>query len=151
MFDIIVYLFESYFDSGCYPEPDKLAIKLTAAGFEEQDISQAVSWLSGLQELSLVNYPNAINQGGFRCFSDFERQKISLDGLLFLSFWEKNKVISPIVREMIIDRALAFGLDSLGLDKVKLITLMVLWNQQEDLDPMIIEDLLTPSHNALLH
>jgi Smg protein len=52
---------------------------------------------------------------------------------------------------MIIDRALAFKLDNLGLDKIKLIALMVLWNQEEDLDPMIMEDLLTPVHSAQLH
>jgi len=151
MFDIIVYLFESYFDTGSYPEPDKLAVKLSAAGFEEEEISQAVKWLSGLQQLSLSDYPASINNSGSRCFAELERQRISLDGLLFLSFWEQNKVISPIIREMIIDRAVAFGLDSLGLDKVKLIALMVLWNQQEDLDPMIIEDLLTSSSLVQTH
>ena len=151
MIDIIVYLFESYFDSGCYPDPDKLAIKLSAAGFEDQDISQAVSWLSGLQQLSLANYPASLNHAGTRCFADLERQRISSEGLLFLTFWEQNKVISPVIREMIIDRALVFGLDNLGLDKIKLIALMVLWNQHEDLDPMIIEDLLTPSISSQLH
>jgi Smg protein len=151
MFDIIVYLFESYFDTGSYPEPDKLTIKLSAAGFEEEEISQAVTWLSGLRQLSIADYPAAINQAGTRCFAELERQRISLDGLLFISFWEQNKIITPIVREMIIDRALAFKLDNLGLDKIKLIALMVLWNQEEDLDPMIMEDLLTPVHSAQLH
>jgi Smg protein len=151
MFDIIVYLFESYFDTGSYPEPDKLAVKLSAAGFEEAEISQAVSWLSGLRQLSIDDYPSAINQAGPRCFAELERERISLDGLLFISFWEQNKIISPVIREMIIDRALAFGFNGLGLDKIKLIALMVLWNQQEDLDPMIIEDLLTPNNSIQLH
>jgi len=151
MFDIIVYLFESYFDSGSYPEPDKLAVRLSAAGFEEGEISQAVTWLSGLRKLSLADYPNTINHAGPRHFAQLERQRISLDGLLFISFWEQNNIISPVVREMILDRALAFGLDNLGLDKIKLITLMVLWNQQDDLDPMIIEDLLTPVNSIQLH
>ena len=151
MFDIIVYLFESYFDSGSYPEPDKLAVKLSAAGFEQDDISQAVKWLSGLQALSLSDYPPIINSTGNRCFAVLEHQRICADGLLFISYWEHNKFISPVVREMIIDRAVAFGQDGLGLDKIKLITLMVLWNQHEDLDPLIIEDLLTPLNSAQLH
>jgi Smg protein len=43
MFDILMYLFESYFNAGSYPDPDKLSIKLSDAGFEEDDISRAQS------------------------------------------------------------------------------------------------------------
>jgi Smg protein len=71
--------------------------------------------------------------------------------LRFISFWEHNKVITPIEREMIIDRVLALGRKSLSLDKLKLIVLMVLWSQHEDLDPMIIEDLLTPVDASQAH
>ncbi len=151
MFDIFIFLFESYFDVGSYPDPEKLTLKLSAAGFEEDEISQAITWLSGLRQLSLVDYPVSINDAGPRFFAPLERQRISTDGLLFISFWEQNKMISPVEREMIIDRALALGRDNLALDKVKLIALMVLWNQHEDLDPMIIEDLLTPANSAQLH
>lgn len=151
MFDILIYLFESYFDAGSYPDPDKLTVKLSAAGFEEDDITQAVAWLSGLRQLSLTDYPASINESGLRCYADLERQRISLEGLRFISFWEQSKMILPVEREMIIDRAVALGRENLSLDKVKLIALMVLWNQHEDLDPMIIEDLLTPSDSAQLH
>ena len=61
MFDILLFLFESYFDIGSYPDHDKLSVKLTAAGFEEEDISQALSWLSGLQQLTRTAYPESIN------------------------------------------------------------------------------------------
>jgi Smg protein len=151
MFDIFLFLFECYFDAGSYPDPDKLAVKLTAAGFEDDEINQAVTWLSGLKQLSLADYPVTINQTGPRFYAELERQRIHIDGLLFISFWEQNKVISPVEREMIIDRALALGRDNLALDKLKLIVLMVLWKQHEDLDPMLIEDLLTPANSAQLH
>ena len=150
MFDIFVYLFEFYFDAGNFPDPDKLSLKLSAAGFDEDDITQAVSWLSGLRELSLVDYPVTINHTGSRCFAELERQLICIDGLRFISFWEQNNVISPIEREMIIDRALVIGSDNLSLDKVKLITLMVLWNQHDDFDFMLMEDLI-PANSALIH
>ena len=145
MFDILLFLFESYFDIGSYPDHDKLSVKLSAAGFEEEDINQALTWLSGLQQLTRAEYPECINQSGLRIYTDFEEQRIGQDGLRFLAFWEHNKVITPIEREMIIDRVLALGRKSLSLDKLKLIVLMVLWSQHEDLDPMIIEDLLTPA------
>ena len=46
MFDILMFLFESYFNAGSYPDPDKLSIKLSAAGFEDDDISRALTWIS---------------------------------------------------------------------------------------------------------
>jgi Smg protein len=52
---------------------------------------------------------------------------------------------------MILDRAVALGRENLPLDKVKLIALLVLWNQHEELDPMIVEDLLTPADSGHLH
>jgi len=151
MFDILLFLFESYFDLGSYPDHDKLSLKLSAAGFEEDDINQALVWLSGLQQLTLAKYPDSINHSGFRHYSDYEQRRISDEALNFLKFWEHNKFISPVEREMIIDRAVALDREYLQLDKVKLIMLMVLWSQHEELDPLLIEDLLSPSGAALLH
>lgn len=151
MFDIFIFLFESYFDAGNFPAPDKLAAKLSAAGFEEYDINQAVNWLSGLQQLSFVDYPSSINKAGSRCYAELERQLICVDGLRFISFWEQNNVITPVEREMIIDRALVLRNENLSLDKIKLITLMVLWNQHEDLDFMLMEDLLSSNNSASVH
>lgn len=151
MFDILMFLFESYFNAGSYPDPDKLTIKLSAAGFEDDDINRAITWLSGLHQLTSVDYPDRINQSSLRSYAEIETNCISLEGLHFISFWEHNKMITPAEREMIIDRAVAFGRENLALDKVKLIALMVLWNQHEELDPLLIEDLLTPVTSSQLH
>jgi Smg protein len=151
MFDILLFLFESYFDIGSYPDHDKLSVKLSAAGFEEDDINQALTWLSGLQQLTKAEYPESINHSGIRIYTEFEEQRVSQEGLHFLTFWEHNKVITPIEREMIIDRVLALGRKNLSLDKLKLIVLMVLWSQHDDLDPLIIEDLLTASDASQTH
>ncbi len=151
MFDILMFLFESYFNAGSYPDPDKLSIKLSAAGFEEDDISRALTWLSGLNQLTQADYPDTINSSGLRSYAKLEIQCISAEALQFISFWEHSKMISAVEREMIIDRAVAFGRDGLALDKVKLIALMVLWNQHEELDPLLVEDLLTPANSAQLH
>ena len=151
MFEILMFLFESYFDAGSYPDSDKLSLKLTAAGFEDEDINLALTWLSGLKRLNAADYPASINQGGTRCFAALETKRISTEGLHFLTFWEQSNVISPVEREMIIDRAVALGRENLSLDRVKLIALMVLWNLHQDLDPMLVEELLTPANASLLH
>jgi Smg protein len=151
MFDILMFLFESYFYAGNYPDSDKLSLKLSAAGFEDDDIHRALDWLSGLKQLTQADYPAAINHSGPRSYAELETKRVSLEALSFLAFWEQNKMITPVEREMILDRAVALGRESLPLDKVKLIALLVLWNQHEELDPMIVEDLLTPTDSGRLH
>jgi Smg protein len=151
MFEILMYLFESYFDAGSYPEPDKLSRKLSAAGFEGDEISEALTWLSALQEQNPDSYPENLEHAGQRHFAELEFQFISDEARQFLLFAEQQHLISAIEREMIIDRSVALKQENLALDKLKLIMLMVLWNRHQDLDPLLIEELLTPLHSAQLH
>jgi Smg protein len=151
MFEILMYLFESYFDAGSYPEPDKLSRKLSAAGFEGEEINEALTWLSALQEQNPDNYPVSLEHAGQRHFAELEMQLISLEARQFLIFAEQQHLISAVEREMIIDRSVALKQENLALDKLKLIMLMVLWNRHQDLDPLLIEELLSPLHSAQLH
>ncbi len=151
MFDILMFLFESYFNAGSYPNHDKLSLKLSAAGFENEEIHRALDWLTGLKQLSRDDYPATINDSGSRCYSDIETSRIGLEARRFLLFWEQTKMITPVEREMILDRAVALGRNNLTLDKIKLIALMVLWNQNDDLDPLIIEELITPVEPGRFH
>jgi Smg protein len=151
MFEILMYLFESYFDAGSYPEPDKLSRKLSAAGFEDEEISDALTWLSALQQQNPDSYPDSLEHTGPRHFAELEMQLISYEARQFLLFAEQQHLISAVEREMIIDRSVALKQESLALDKLKLIMLMVLWNRHQDLDPLLIEELLTPLHSAQLH
>ena len=151
MFEILIFLFENYFDAGRYPDSDKLSLKLTAAGFEDEDIHLALSWLSGLKRLTPSDYPASLNHDGVRCFAELETKRISIEGLHFLTFWEQSGVITPVEREMIIDRAVALGRECLSLERVKLIALMVLRSLHENLDPILVEELLMPFDDGLLH
>ncbi|WP_435627953.1 DUF494 family protein [Candidatus Ferrigenium straubiae] len=151
MFEILMYLFESYFDAGSYPEPDKLSRKLSAAGFEGEEISEALTWLSDLQQQNPENYPASLEHAGLRHFAGLELQRIGFEARQFLMFAEQQHMISAVEREMIIDRAVALQRENLGLDRLKLIMLMVLWNRHQDLDPLLVEELLSPMHSTQLH
>lgn len=151
MFDILIYLFESYFDAESYPEPDKLSRKLSAAGFEGDEISEALTWLSALQDENPGNYPPSLDHSGQRHFAELEMQFISAEARQFLLFAEQQRLISAVEREMIIDRSVALRQEYLPLDKIKLIMLMVLWKRNQELDQLLIEELLTPLHSAQLH
>lgn len=151
MFEILMYLFESYFDAGSYPEPDKLSRKLSAAGFEGEEISEALTWLTALQQQNPDSYPASLEHAGMRHFAELELHYLSFEARQFLLFAEQQQMISAVEREMIIDRAVALQQENIRLDKLKLIMLMVLWNRHRELDPLLVEELLSPLHSAQLH
>ena len=48
MFEVLVYVYENYWQGAACPEFDRLGRKLTAAGFEAEEIQAALIWLDGL-------------------------------------------------------------------------------------------------------
>lgn len=151
MFEILIYLFESYIDAGSYPAPDKLSRKLYAAGFEADDIDDTLNWLSALKLQTPENYPDSLAHTGMRCFAELELDRIGFEARQFILFSEQQSMISAVEREIIIDRAVALQQKELGLEKLKLIMLIVLWNRRQDLNPLLIEELLNPLQSSQLH
>ena len=62
-----------------------------------------------------------------------------------LIHFEQAGILTPQTREHVIERALAANGDCLTLEQLKLIVLMVLWNQQTPSSRLIAEDLLKPA------
>lgn len=152
MFDILVYLFENYYQNESWPERDALAQKLTAAGFENDDISDALDWLRALARLDTEPFPEAFDQGdGFRAFTGAEIEKLSTGSRGFIAFLESARVLTPSLRELIIDRAMAVEADTVDLGKLKVIVLMVLWTRRGNVDTLILEELLPEGGPRHIH
>ena len=152
MFDILVFLFENYFHAGAYPDQETLSKRLSAAGFDGRDISQALTWLSGLDSIVKSGArSNFIPSKGFRFYTEPELSALTAEARGFLLFLESAGVISVLQREPIIERVVALDEPAVALDKVKLIVLMVLWNQNETLDSLVLEELVSPNQERRLH
>lgn len=152
MFDILVYLYENYFRPDACPDTGTLARKLSAAGFEGEEISDALSWLSGLttatQSTSPAAYPG---RKSFRIFAELEYERLGSESIGFLCFLDSAGVLSPVLREIVIERALATDETPVPVDKLKIIVLMVLWSQGEEPDALILEELLEDGDVPQLH
>ena len=48
MFEVLVFVYENYWRGDACPELDQLGRKLSAAGFDSDEIDQALQWLAGL-------------------------------------------------------------------------------------------------------
>ncbi|WP_137895214.1 DUF494 family protein, partial [Ramlibacter sp. 2FC] len=48
MFEVLVFVYENYWRGEACPELPQLGRKLSAAGFDPDEIQQALAWLNGL-------------------------------------------------------------------------------------------------------
>jgi Smg protein len=152
MFDILVYLFENYYTPEACPSAEVLAKRLAAAGFEHTDIDEALGWLVGLAEsteqcVGLAKVPG----NGFRAYAPNEQQHLGMTAIGFITFLETTEALSPALREIVIDRAMATSEGPVSLQKIKIIALMVLWSQESEVDHLILEELLRDDGDRLLH
>ena len=85
----------------------------------------------------------------FRAYAPKELAKLDTECRGFLLALEQSGILSPQVREHVIERALAATGSALSLEQLKLIVLMVLWNQQTPTSRLLAEDLFTVQHERL--
>lgn len=161
MFDILVYLYETYYRPDACPDTAALTKKLSAVGFEQDEISEALDWLTVLADTTnnLVSAPAPDQQEsraskGFRVYAN---QEITILGTLamgFIQFLESANLLDSQQREIVIERALAINESPVPLDKLKVIVLMMLWSQGKEPDMLMFDELLLSDQESeprLLH
>lgn len=152
MFDVLVYLYENFGALSAWPDSAQLTRKLTAAGFEDDEINDALTWLQGLARVTQAS--NVVREAGantFRVYAAFEMQSLGASALNFLAFLEGAGQLSSAQREIVIERALALRETPVPLFKLKVIVLIVLWSQQADIDILLLEELLDDDDERLLN
>jgi Smg protein len=154
MFEVLVYLFENYFEANIRPDHGTLTRELSAAGFDDDDIERAVNWFSTLEDMSQEDalYPaQGGTSAGMRLYAEAEIAKIRSDGRGFLLFLEQAGVLQPSQREMIIDRAMALSSPTVSLDEIKWTVLITLWSQGKANDYLFIADAVFGDTQPTLH
>jgi Smg protein len=141
MFDILVYLYETYYRPDACPEPAALARKLSAVGFDDVEISEALDWLTGLTEMASTEERDCAASTGTRYYVDEEYIELGSAAIGFIQFLESAKVLGPVQREIVIERALAVDESPVTLGKLKIIVLMLLWSQGKEPDALMFDDL----------
>lgn len=149
MIDILVYLFARYGEYESRPEPETLVRKLKAAGFEDDDIGDAMQWLSALKPTGTDAPVGTPQVHSFRLWSADEQRKLDSTGIGFITFLDHAGVLTPALREFIVDRLLALEETPVPLAKLKVLTLMVLWSHQRDLESLLVEELLAEPGQTL--
>jgi Smg protein len=150
MFEVLVYLYENYWRPDACPDHDQLTRKLSAVGFETDEIQEALSWLDGLAETAQT-HADAQASTSLRVYSAVEVERLGEESIGFISFLESAGVLPPTMREMVMDRASAAGQSPLALEDLKVIVLMVFWSLGEEPDALILDELFVAPEERLIH
>ncbi len=140
MFDILLYLYDTYLLAEHFPDPERLSRKLSAAGFEAEAIGEALDWLAALDDLSTDT--GEIEHPAVRIYSTYEISRLATEGRGFLTFLEGSGLLSVHAREWVIDRALALSDTEVSANRVKWIALLALWKLKGAGDVLWLEDLV---------
>lgn len=145
MFDVLVYLYETYYRPDACPDAAALTRKLSAVGFEEEEITRALGWLTDLAQTTLGfadrPSPTAASLPATRIYVAQETDVLGTAAVGFVQFLESAAMLNPVQREIVIERALAIGESPVQLDKLKIIVLMVLWSEGKEPDGLMFDEL----------
>jgi len=169
MFEVLAFVYENYYaDEGC-PEPAHLQRKLSAVGFESDEIEDALAWLQGLNSAARSarpRVPDAVEAStspaaepwlrqplptSVRIYPQYEQNHLGVQCLGFIRFLESAGVLPAHLREVVLDRAMAAPGGPVALDELKVIILMVFWSFGLEPDALVLDELFVDPEDRLIH
>ena len=154
--DVLMYIFTSYLDNDDILPEDRESIDadLREAGFQTQEIEKAFDWLDGL---ALAGDVPSLEQSrqSVRIYSAKEQLRMDSKIQGFLFFLEQSGVLTPELRELVINRIMALdGEGVIDMEEFKWVVMMVLFNNASDQDEntlMHYEDIVFADQPAIFH
>ncbi|PCI07830.1 MAG: hypothetical protein COB77_03750 [Gammaproteobacteria bacterium] len=155
--DVLMFLFERYLDdeeqnsTDLAEERDHIQLRLEEMGFHNTEIDQAFDWLEDLAEVHNYRQPISVKATSTRIYSEEEKKLISLESIGFLNFLEQTGILTPITRELILDRVVALG-HPLDAEQLKWIIMIVLHAHPGEENALaLIEDFIFDENIDYIH
>ncbi|MGJ7519428.1 DUF494 family protein [Variovorax sp. LT1P1] len=171
MFEVLVFVYENYWRGDACPEPEQLSRKLSAHGFDADEIRAALQWLDELSAVTqglplergidasevtigrrtVADDVRAPSDGAMRIYSAAEQDQLGAECLGFIHFLEAAGVLSGALREIVIERAMATREQPVALDELKIIVLMVHWSSGIEPDALVLDELCDGREGRIAH
>lgn len=125
--DVLMFLFERVLsdENESLDERKEVANRLEEMGFQNKEIDQAFNWLEDLAFIQDGAHYAPVKQSSMRVFSEEEKALLTDDSLGFLVFLEQAGVLTPVTRELVLDRIIALD-NELDTEQLKWVVLIVL-------------------------
>jgi len=104
MYEVLAYVYEHYERTDLAYNGDKIARKLSAAGFEREEIHTALRWLAGMRAGATGESPMMPDvDAAHRVYSPRELAKLDTASLGYLLMLEHSGVLCPQTREQVLE------------------------------------------------
>ncbi len=145
MFEILVYLYESYRMAELAPDRNTLERKLFAAGFDNKSIQGALDWFARMS--GALSHPQLSQATHFRHYAAQELKRLDDECLATLRFLEEAQILDAESREWVINGLLHLSSqdadsEEISAEQVRWMSLIVLWNRGHIEHFTLMEDLL---------
>ena len=161
MFEVLAFVYENYWAADSCPELPTLQRTLNAVGFADHEVIAAMVWLEELRcaahrEPSTTGVPGTsprvettpasqpmweASAGATRVFSDEERARLGVQGWGLLIFLKDAGALNGDRLERVLERVLATPGNTISLEDLKLVVLMVYWSLGEEPDALVLDEL----------
>ena len=152
--DVLIYLFDHYVEQELeiIPNQQDLKSQLNQAGFADIQIDKAINWLEGLAVKKYEFDVDIVHSRSTRVFSSIENEKLDVECKGFLIFLEQSGVLDSEDRELVIDRVMALETETIELQQLKWVVLMVLFNRPgKEAAFAWMEDIILDEVSAVVH
>ncbi|MBP9148378.1 MAG: DUF494 domain-containing protein [Rhodoferax sp.] len=160
MFDVLTFVYENYWAADNCPELPTLQRTLNAVGFADHEVLAALLWLEELK-CAARQPPPAVAQaptpcagaalathqawaasaGTTRVLTDAEKTRLGVHGWGLLTFLKNVGALNHDRLERVMERALAAPGDTISLEELKLVVLMLYWSLGEEPDALLFDEL----------
>jgi Smg protein len=128
---VLIYVYDHYMlaDPADVPERRRMLEDLQKRGFSVSEVVHAMEWLSALVGDQRAGPDDSRPEAGLRIFVDGELSRLSPDSRAFLMMLDRQHVLTPRQRELVIERALALDVEEVDVEQLKWVVLLVLSSQ----------------------
>jgi Smg protein len=163
MFEVLAFVYDSYWSGAECPTLPTLHRKLNGLGFATEGILNALVWLEDLQTAthkSSGQTPHTAQHAGdasteprpsCRVLTTAELRKLGAEGWGLLTTLASNGSLPWERMELVIDRAMVTPGHMLELGQLKLIVLMVFWSLNPPADAVLNKSLLDNTTAHAVH
>ncbi len=129
--DVLMYLFENFSEQDYEHSPSQVVLReeLLQAGFGEPEVDRALDWLDELAATEAQPFANKPAERSVRLFSIRELARLDTQCRGYVVYLEQIGILSPVQRELVLDRLMALDSPDIDVDQVKWVVLMVLFSQ----------------------
>ncbi len=145
---VLMYLFHHHMQEDCgldVPQ-SQLTETLKNAGFCDDNINHAFTWLEQLSDQRQVSFTQQARKNSvttLRIYTSSEQERLSPECRGYVLSLERSGILCPLTREIVINCTTSLpGREELDVSLVKWIVLMVLFNQPNSEDELEMMKLL---------